>query len=200
MVPLHTNYNIVSHFSTGYPDLVPLCPTGLIRTILITLYRNNILRDMEDITLRVARKEDCPRLMELIRELAAYEKAPEQVTVTLPHFEEAGFGPHPVWKAFVATTRVNGREVIHGAALYYVRYSTWKGCRMYLEDIIVTAAWRGKGIGKLLFDQLIKEAKEKEFNGIVFQVLEWNTPAINFYKKYTDKFDPEWINVSIELT
>jgi ribosomal protein S18 acetylase RimI-like enzyme len=70
---------------------------------------------------------------------------------------------------------------------------------MYLEDIIVTETWRGKGIGKLLFDQLMMEAKEKQFNGIVFQVLEWNTPAINFYKKYTDKFDPEWINVSIEL-
>jgi GNAT superfamily N-acetyltransferase len=154
---------------------------------------------MEDITLRVARKEDCPRLMELIRELAAYEKASEEVTVTLAHFEEAGFGPNPVWKAFVATTEINGREVIHGMALYYTRYSTWKGCRMYLEDIIVTERWRGKGIGKLFFDELMKEAKEKQFSGIMFQVLEWNTPAINFYKKYTTKFDPEWINVSIEL-
>ncbi|MBS0029453.1 GNAT family N-acetyltransferase [Chitinophaga sp. 22321] len=154
---------------------------------------------MEDITLRVARKEDCPRLMELIRELAEYEKAPEEVTVSLAHFEEAGFGLQPVWKAFVASTRENGQEVIQGFALYYTRYSTWKGCRMYLEDIIVTEAWRGKGIGNLLFDQLIIEAKEKRFNGIVFQVLEWNTPAINFYKKYTNKFDPEWINVSIEL-
>jgi len=154
---------------------------------------------MEDITLRVARREDCPRLMELIRELAKYEKASEEVTVSLAHFEEAGFGPQPVWKAFVACTRVNGQEVIPGFALYYTRYSTWKGCRMYLEDIIVTEEWRGKGIGNLLFDQLIVEAKEKHFNGIVFQVLEWNTPAINFYKKYTNKFDPEWINVSIEL-
>ena len=154
---------------------------------------------MEDITLRVARKEDCPRLMELIRELATYEKAPEEVTVTLEHFEEAGFGANPVWKAFVATTQINGQEVIHGMALYYTRYSTWKGCRMYLEDIIVTERWRGKGIGKLFFDELMKEAKEKQFSGILFQVLEWNTPAINFYKKYTTKFDPEWINVSIEL-
>ncbi|MFY0252343.1 GNAT family N-acetyltransferase [Chitinophaga sp. 30R24] len=154
---------------------------------------------MENIALRVARKEDCPRLMELIRELAEYEKASEQVTITLAHFEEAGFGPNPVWKAFVATTHHNGQETILGFALYYIRYSTWKGCRMYLEDIIVTAAWRGKGIGKLLFDQLITEAKMKNLNGITFQVLEWNTPAINFYKKYTDQFDPEWINVSIAL-
>ncbi|NLR56675.1 GNAT family N-acetyltransferase [Chitinophaga polysaccharea] len=154
---------------------------------------------MEDITLRVARKEDCPRLMELIRELAEYEKASEEVTVSMVHFEESGFGAHPVWKAFVATSIVEGREVIHGMALYYIRYSTWKGCRMYLEDIIVTREWRGKGLGKLLFDQLILEAQEKQFSGITFQVLEWNTPAINFYKNYTNKFDPEWINVAIEL-
>lgn len=137
--------------------------------------------------------------MELVRELAEYEKAAEEVTVTLEHFEAAGFGTNPVWKAFVATTEINGQEVIHGMALYYTRYSTWKGCRMYLEDIIVTESWRGKGIGKLFFDQLMKEAKEKQFSGIMFQVLEWNTPAINFYKKYTNKFDPEWLNVSIEL-
>ncbi|MBO9730508.1 MAG: GNAT family N-acetyltransferase [Chitinophaga sp.] len=155
---------------------------------------------MEDITLRVARKEDCPALMKLIRELAAYEKASEEVTVTLAQMEDAGFGPHPVWKAFVATTIINGQEEIHGMALYYTRYSTWKGCRMYLEDLIVTEKWRGKGIGKMLLDELIKEAKAQQFSGVLFQVLEWNTPAINFYKKYTTKFDPEWINVAIELT
>lgn len=155
---------------------------------------------MEDITLRVARKEDCPRLLELIRELAEYENAAHEVTVSLAHFEEAGFGNSPVWKAFVATTQINGKETIIGFALYYIRYSTWKGTRMYLEDIIVTEQWRGKGVGKLLFDQLIAEAKEKQFSGIVFQVLEWNEPAINFYKKYTDQFDPEWINVSIALS
>jgi ribosomal protein S18 acetylase RimI-like enzyme len=154
---------------------------------------------MADITVRVARKEDCPRLMELIRELAEYENAVEEVTVTPDHFENAGFGPSPVWKGFVATSQENGQEKIQGAALYYVRYSTWKGCRMYLEDIIVTEQWRGNGIGKLLFEALLEEAREKAFSGIVFQVLEWNTPAINFYKKYTDKFDPEWINVSIDL-
>ncbi|HVI46560.1 MAG TPA: GNAT family N-acetyltransferase [Chitinophaga sp.] len=154
---------------------------------------------MEQVTLRIARREDCPRLLELIRELALYENAVEQVTVSLSHFEDAGFGAHPVWKAFAATTQVNGTEMIVGFALYYIRYSTWKGCRLYLEDIVVTESWRGKGVGKLLFDQLITEAKEKDFSGITFQVLEWNEPAINFYKKYSTKFDPEWINVSIEL-
>lgn len=155
---------------------------------------------MEDITLRFARKEDCPAMMKLILELAEYEKAVEEVTVTLAQFEDAGFGPNPVWKAFVATTIIHGQEVIHGMALYYTRYSTWKGCRMYLEDLIVTEKWRGKGIGKMFLDELMKEAKAQQFSGILFQVLEWNTPAINFYKKYTTKFDPEWINVAIELT
>jgi GNAT superfamily N-acetyltransferase len=87
--------------------------------------------------------------------------------------------------------------IIHGFALYYIRYSTWKGQAMYLEDILVTEAMRGKKIGKLLFDRLIEEAKEKKFNRIIWQVLEWNEPAINFYKKYNADFDPEWVNCSL---
>lgn len=147
------------------------------------------------INIRKAEKKDCPRMMELVRELALYEKAPEQVTVSIEHFEETGFGPNPVWWAWVA--EADGE--IAGMALYYVRYSTWKGARMFLEDIIVTESWRGKGIGKLLFDRLIEEAREKKFSGMVWQVLDWNEPAINFYKKYNAKFDPEWLNVSIDL-
>lgn len=143
--------------------------------------------------IRRAERADCPRLLELIRELAHYEKAPEEVTVTLDHFEESGFGEQPVWWAFVA--EVDG--VVEGFALYYIRYSTWKGQRMYLEDIVVTEKMRGKGLGKLLFDALIEEAKEKRFKGMVWQVLDWNEPAINFYKKYNASFDPEWINCSL---
>lgn len=145
--------------------------------------------------IRRAVKEDCPRLLELIQELAVYEKAPDEVSVTLEHFEASGFGENPVWWAFVAEE--NG--IVNGFALYYIRYSTWKGQRMYLEDILVTEKSRGKGLGKLLMDRLIEEAKEKRFNAIVWQVLEWNEPAINFYKKYNADFDPEWINCSIDL-
>lgn len=146
-----------------------------------------------EVSIRKATAEDCPRLLELIMELAVYEKAPEEVTVTLEHFVESGFGHNPVWWAFVA--EADGQ--IQGFALYYIRYSTWKGQRMYLEDILVTEAWRGKGLGKLLFEALIAEAKQKQLSGIVWQVLEWNEPAIHFYKKYKTQFDGEWINCSL---
>ena len=133
-----------------------------------------------NIKLRRATAEDCPRLLELIMELAIYEKAPQEVTVTLDEFIAAGFGENPVWKSFVA---VDGENIV-GLALFYVRYSTWKGCRLYLEDFLVTENYRGKGIGKLLFDRVVQEAKEGNFNGMNWQVLDWNTPAINFYDKY----------------
>ena len=145
------------------------------------------------ITIRRAVKDDCARLLELIQELATYERAPDEVTVTLDHFTESGFGKQPVWWAFVAEVD----EVIVGFALYYIRYSTWKGQAMYLEDILITNEMRGKGIGKLLFDRLINEAKEKKFNRIIWQVLDWNEPAINFYRKYNADFDASWVNCSI---
>jgi GNAT superfamily N-acetyltransferase len=160
---------------------------------------------MENITIRKATAEDCPRLLELIQELADYEKAPQEVTVTLEHFIESGFGENPVWWAFVAASSsppsegLGEADFVQGFALYYIRYSTWKGQRMYLEDILVTNEMRGKGLGKLLFDALIAEAKEKKFSGIVWQVLDWNEPAINFYKKYNASFDGEWVNCSIHV-
>lgn len=147
-----------------------------------------------NILIRTAVREDCKRLLDLVYELAVYERAPHEMTVTLEHFEESGFGDKPVWWAFVA--EVDG--IIEGFALYYIRYSTWKGQRMYLEDFIVTEAMRGKGIGKLLFDKLIEEYRQQKFSGMVWQVLDWNEPAINFYKKYPDvQFEKGWINCSL---
>jgi GNAT superfamily N-acetyltransferase len=145
------------------------------------------------INLRIAKKEDCPRLMELIHELALFERAPEEVTVTLAEFEEAGFGSKPVWKTFVAED--NG--VVIGMALYYVRYSTWKGQRLYLEDLIVTESYRGKGAGKLLFNRIVQEAQELGFNGMTWQVLDWNEPAIQFYNKYQAGIEAGWLNASL---
>jgi GNAT superfamily N-acetyltransferase len=143
--------------------------------------------------LRVAVKEDCPRLMELVKELALFEKAPDEVTVNLQEFEEAGFGAQPVWKAFVA----EADGVIIGFGMYYIRYSTWKGRRLYLEDLIVTEEWRGKGVGKILFERLIAETRELGFSGMVWQVLDWNEPAIKFYSKYDAAIEAGWLNAAL---
>ena len=189
--------------------------------------------------IRRATREDCPAMLKLIQELAVYEKMPEEVTVDPVHFEESGFGPNPVWWAFVVekVEEVEKVEVVEGVevveegkvehveevekveestslnlpkpskppkpivafALYYIRYSTWKGQVMYLEDILVTESKRGRGIGKLLMDRLIEEATEKGFKKITWQVLDWNQPAIDFYKKYDVQFDPTWINVALDI-
>src|ERR1700761_3524902 len=143
--------------------------------------------------LRIATKEDCPRMMELIHELAHFERAPHEVTVTMEEFVKAGFGNNPVWKAFVA---VDG-DLIVGLSLYYVRYSTWKGCRLYLEDLIVTESYRGSGIGKQLFDRTIQEAQELGFSGMVWQGLDWNEPAIKFYNKYGANIEAGWLNAAL---
>ena len=148
-----------------------------------------------DITIRKAVKEDCTPMMKLIHELAVYEKAPKAVTVDFNHFVESGFGPDPVWYGFVAET--DGQVV--GFALYYIRYSTWKGQRLYLEDLLVTEKSRGNGIGKLLFYRLIEECKDKKYSGMVWQVLDWNEPAINFYKKYNTDIDSGWLNCSLSF-
>lgn len=160
-----------------------------------------------EIKIRRAVRQDCARLMELVRELAEFEKAgPDAVSVTPEHFEASGFGDNPVWWAFVAETWASpgsavpsGAPVIVGFALYYIRYSTWKGQRLYLEDLIVTQEVRGRGVGKLLFDRLVEEAQEKKFSGMVWQVLDWNEPAIQFYKKQGAVLEPEWVNCILAL-
>lgn len=150
---------------------------------------------MAAIHIRRAERSDCKRLLELVSELAVYEKAPQEVTVTLEHFEESGFGKKPVWWAFVA--EINGK--VEGFALYYIRFSTWKGQCLYLEDFLVTEKLRGLGAGTLLFDRVIAEAKEKGFSRMVWQVLEWNEPAIRFYKIYNATLDGEWMNGILDL-
>lgn len=145
-----------------------------------------------DLEIKKATQDDCPRLLELINELAIYEKAPEEVTVTLKEFEEAGFGENKVWDAIVALQD----NTIVGFALYYTRYSTWKGRRLYLEDFIVTEELRGKRIGKILFEEVVKIAKTGNYNGMTWQVLDWNEPALNFYNKYAAHIEDGWLNAS----
>jgi GNAT superfamily N-acetyltransferase len=251
-----------------------VCPfnAGLADVLLPTCSFNSM-----DYTIRRAKREDCEEILELVRELAVFERAPDEVTVSLQHFEESGFGNRPVWWAFVAcametraaeatmseekpaasvqdtllaslipgATQVERGErtasleqitsslpvepmiqleeavtpevpepvqnvmpLMQGAmpcervigfALYYIRYSTWKGQRMYLEDILVTETWRGKGVGTALMDALIAAAKAEGLHGISWQVLEWNEPAMKFYERYNPRFDKEWLNVAIDV-
>ena len=145
-------------------------------------------------TVRLGGKEDLPRVLELIKELAEYERASHEVINTVEQLEQDGFGSQPIFGFFVAE---NERGIV-GLSLYYWRYSTWKGKRLYLEDIIVTEKERGAGIGKLLFDRTMKKALEENCSGMMWQVLEWNEPSIKFYKKYRAKLDDEWTNCSLE--
>jgi GNAT superfamily N-acetyltransferase len=150
---------------------------------------------MANIVIRTGTKEDLPRALELIKELAFYEKAPHEVTNTVERMELEGFGPSPIFGFFVAE---NAQGIV-GISIYYWRYSTWKGKRLYLEDIVVTEKERGAGIGKLLFDRTMQHALDENCSGMMWQVLDWNEPAINFYKKYYQaKLDGEWINCSLE--
>ena len=157
--------------------------------ILLYFYRMNA-----NTTLRKGVKSDLPRVLELIKELATFERAPDEVINTVEMMEHDGFGPNPIYGFYVAENE-NG---IVGLALYYYRYSTWKGRRLYLEDIIVTESERGKGIGKLLFDKTLEVTLQENCSGMVWQVLDWNEPAIVFYKKYGSTLGQEWINCALE--
>lgn len=149
---------------------------------------------MSEINLRYGTRQDLPQVLELIKELASYEKALDQVSNTVEQMEVDGFSEDPIFGFFVA----EASGVILGLALYYYRYSTWKGKRLYLEDIIVTANERGKGLGKLLFERIMEFALAENCTGMMWQVLEWNKSAINFYNKYNAKLDSEWINGHLE--
>ena len=175
---------------------------------------------VKKIIIRKARKKDLPSVLSLIKELATYEQAPNEVKVTLKELERDGFGRKKVYDCFVAEIQprdvgqfANGTnpsfgggthgkgkylKSIAGMALYYTKYSTWKGRCLYLEDIIVTESMRRKGIGKKLFEGVIAVAKKIKVKKLEWQVLNWNEPAISFYKKYSTVFDDnEWMNCKL---
>ena len=147
------------------------------------------------IIIRDGVREDVPTMFELIKELALYEKAPEQVTNTIEQMYLDGFGENSIFGSIVS--EVDGQIV--GMALYYYRYSTWKGKRLYLEDLIVSETMRGQGLGEKLLNATIEKARETNCTGLMWQVLDWNEPAINFYKKFGARFESEWLNVHIDF-
>ncbi len=145
-------------------------------------------------TIRKATSKDVPSIMQLVRELAEFEKAPEEVLNSESQMLAEGFGENPAFEALVAETE----KSICGMSLYYYSYSTWKGRSMYIDDIIVNENCRNQGIGRALMEATIQVAKEKNVGKLHWQVLDWNEPAIKFYQKYDPSFDPEWINCAIE--
>lgn len=149
------------------------------------------------ITIRPGTRADIPQVFELVLELAVYEKARHEVTNTAEKMAEDGFGPNPLFGLLVAEDTETDRLI--GISLYYFRYSTWKGKRLYLEDIIVTESYRGQNIGRRLFDATIEAAKQTNCTGMMWQVLDWNTPAIGFYRQFGTRFDSEWTNCHLDL-
>jgi len=145
--------------------------------------------------IRKGKKEDLSEVLDLIKELALFEKAPEEVTNTLSKMEEDGFGPKPVFSFFVATLE----DKIIGVALYFTKYSTWKGKGLYLDDLVITESMRGKGLGSKLFKAFIEEAKAMKAQQVHWQVLNWNTPAINFYKKLNASIEDDWLNCKLSF-
>jgi GNAT superfamily N-acetyltransferase len=145
-------------------------------------------------TLRLATAEDVTQALGLIQELATYEREPEAVTVTVDSMIQDGFGENPSYIMWV----VEKDNRIDGIAVCYDRYSTWKGRMLYLEDLVVTESQRGLGLGKALFENCVHYAQEKNYQGMVWQVLEWNTPAIEFYQYFGAQLDPEWVNGKLD--
>ena len=151
---------------------------------------------MKNTTIRKGTKEDMPRVLDLINELAEYEKAPNEVLISEKTLVEEGFGPNKIFDTIVAET---DNEVI-GMLLYYPVFSTWKGRSIYLEDFVVANSHRRKGIGQLLIDALVEEARSAQAKKIRWQVLDWNSPAIEFYKRINATLENSWIDCTITLT
>ncbi|WP_111684738.1 GNAT family N-acetyltransferase [Winogradskyella tangerina] len=137
---------------------------------------------------RLATKDDMPRVLELINELAVFEKEPDAVEVTLEMLESDGFGEHPKFTCFV----VEVDNKVEGMALVYMRYSTWKGEALHLEDLIVSQSQRGKNIGTMLLDEVVKYGKSLGVKRISWEVLDWNEPAIKFYENKGAKVMRDW--------
>lgn len=141
-----------------------------------------------DIYIRKASKADMPRVLQLITELAVYEKEPDGVKIKVDILEKEGFGTNPLFTCFVA--EVNG--VVEGTAIVYDVFSTWRGRVVHLEDLIVTQSMRGKGLGLKLYSKVMQYAHERGIVAVKWIVLDWNKPAIDFYEKSGATFYKDW--------
>jgi len=146
--------------------------------------------DTEVFTVRKGTKNDVKAVHALIVELAIYERAEQEVSNTVDQLLRDGFGEDPVYELLVAETE----EKVVGMALWYTKYSTWKGKCGYLEDLVVQADLRGRGIGKALFLEVAKACARRGYGRMEWQVLDWNEPAIGFYRSLGAGLDPEWLN------
>ena len=145
--------------------------------------------------IRKGEERDLPEVLDLIKELAEYEKMPDQVDNTVEMMREHGFGKNPIFDFEIAE---KAGKII-GCAIYYTKYSTWKGRKFYLEDLIVTESERGNRVGKALFERCLELAKKSGSYSMLWQVIDWNEPAINFYKKYNTEFTSVWIDCSLDV-
>lgn len=147
-----------------------------------------------EVQIRRGTEKDLKDVYDLIMELAIYEKAPHEVENSVERMRQDGFGEQPVFGFFVAEEN----QKVVGTAIYYYRYSTWKGKALYLEDLVVSARYRGKGYGKALLDAIVQQAKADDCKQVRWQVLDWNQSAIDFYKSIGADLDPEWINCTLD--
>lgn len=145
-------------------------------------------------TIRKGQKEDMPAVLNLIRELAVFEKEPDAVVVTVADLERDGFSETPMFETIIA--EVDGEIV--GMALYYYRYSTWKGKTIHLEDLIVKEKMRGTGLGSALYKEIIAQGKKDKVRRVEWNVLDWNTPAIDFYEKSGARILHDWRVVQMD--
>lgn len=146
-------------------------------------------------TIRLANKEDMQGVYSLIKELAIFEKEPHAVEITVANLVTDGFSEPALFKCFVAQ---NSQSHIIGTALFYPRYSTWKGPVIHLEDLVVAQAYRGKGIGNALLSEVVAYAKEQGVKRVSWEVLDWNEPAIGFYKSKGARVMRDWNVVQLD--
>ena len=144
--------------------------------------------------IRKGKPEDMQSVLELIQELAIFEKEPNAVLITVDDLVRDGFGEKPLFHVFIAEVE---KEIV-GIALYYYRYSTWKGKTIHLEDLIVKEKMRGTGLGSALYSEIMKQGKKDNVRRIEWNVLDWNTPAVKFYENSGARILDGWQVVQMD--